>query len=122
MFRIFRVCNIHHTPTDAYWYTRTGFECTCVRTHVCVYTCTHTHTHTYIYIYISEEGLTEVEICYRYIIIIMIMIIIIIIISGSAAQRGLWSPILRGFLIKHDAPQSLELLWTSDQLVAQTST
>jgi hypothetical protein len=29
----------------------------------------------------------------------------------------------RGFLISHnDAPQSVELLWTSDQLVAETST
>jgi hypothetical protein len=28
----------------------------------------------------------------------------------------------RGFLITHDAPQSVGLLWTSDQLVAETST
>jgi hypothetical protein len=57
------------------------------------------HTHTHIYIYI------------------------IIIFSGSAAQRGLWPPRLRGFLITHnDAPQSVGLLWTSDQLLAETST
>jgi hypothetical protein len=43
--------------------------------------------------------------------------------SGSAAQRGLWPPRSRGFLIRHnDAPQSVGLLWTSDQLVAETST
>jgi hypothetical protein len=43
--------------------------------------------------------------------------------SGSAAQRGLWSPRPRGFLItRNDAPQSVGLLWTSDQLVAETST
>jgi hypothetical protein len=43
--------------------------------------------------------------------------------SGSAAQRGLWSPRSRGFLITHnDAPQLVGLLWTSDQLVAESST
>jgi hypothetical protein len=42
---------------------------------------------------------------------------------GSAAQRGLWPPRPRGFVITHnDAPQSVGLLWTSDQLVAETST
>jgi hypothetical protein len=42
---------------------------------------------------------------------------------GVAAQRGLWPPHSRGFLITHnDAPQSIGLLWTSDQLVAETST
>jgi hypothetical protein len=48
---------------------------------------------------------------------------IIIFFSGSAAQRGLWPPSSRGFLITHnDAPQSVGLLWTSDQLVAETYT
>jgi hypothetical protein len=43
--------------------------------------------------------------------------------SGSAAQRRLLSPRPRGFLITHnDAPQSVGLLWTRDQLVAETST
>jgi hypothetical protein len=42
---------------------------------------------------------------------------------GAAAQRGLWPPRSRGFLITHnDAPQSVGLLWASDQLVAETST
>jgi hypothetical protein len=51
------------------------------------------------------------------------IIIIIIIFSGSAAQRGLCPPRPRGFLITHnDAPQSVGLLWTSDQLVGETST
>jgi hypothetical protein len=55
--------------------------------------------------------------------IIIIIIIIIIVFSGSAAQRGLWPPCSRGFLITHnDAPQSVGLLRTSDQLVAETST
>jgi hypothetical protein len=59
----------------------------------------------------------------KFINIDIIIIIIIIIISGSAAQRGLWPPLLRDFLITHnDAPQSVGLLWTSDQLVAETST
>jgi hypothetical protein len=36
---------------------------------------------------------------------------------------GLQPPCLRGFLITHnDAPQSVGLLWTSDQSVAETST
>jgi len=42
---------------------------------------------------------------------------------GAAAQRGPWSPHSWGFLIAHyDASQSVRLLWTSDQLVAETST
>jgi hypothetical protein len=46
----------------------------------------------------------------------------LVIFSGFAAQGGLWPPRSRGFLITHDAPQSVGLLWTSDQLVAETST
>jgi hypothetical protein len=43
--------------------------------------------------------------------------------SGSAAQRGLWPPRSRSLLItQNDAPQSVAILWTSDQLVAETST
>jgi hypothetical protein len=58
-----------------------------------------------------------------FVIIIITIIVTIIIISGSAAQRGLWPPRTLGFLITHnDAPQSVELLWTSDLLVAETST
>jgi hypothetical protein len=50
-----------------------------------------------------------------------IIIIIIIIISDTAAGYGLL--VSRGFLITHnDAPQSVGPLWTSDQLVAETST
>ena len=38
-------------------------------------------------------------------------------------SSGLQPPRVRGFLITHnDAPQSVGLLWTSDQLVAETST
>jgi hypothetical protein len=55
--------------------------------------------------------------------IIIIIIIIIIIFSDTAAQDGLWPPRSRGSLITHnDAPQSVGILWTSDQLVAETST
>jgi hypothetical protein len=47
----------------------------------------------------------------------------IIFFSSPAAQRGLWHPLSRGFLITHnDAPQSVGPLWTSDQPVAETST
>ena len=36
---------------------------------------------------------------------------------------GLYPSRLRGFLVTHnDAPQSVGLLWTSDQSVAETST
>jgi hypothetical protein len=42
---------------------------------------------------------------------------------GAAAQRGSWPPHSRGFLFTHNgAPQSVGLLWTSDQLIAETST
>ena len=42
---------------------------------------------------------------------------------GAAAQRGPWPPHSWGFLITHnDASQSVGLLWTSDQPVAETST
>jgi hypothetical protein len=55
--------------------------------------------------------------------ILGLFIIYFIIFSGSAAQRGLWPLRSRGFVITHnDAPQSVGLLWTSDQLVAETST
>jgi hypothetical protein len=48
----------------------------------------------------------------------------IIIFSGSAAQRGLWPNHHTRFLLitYNDAPHSVGLLWTSDQLVAETST
>jgi hypothetical protein len=44
-------------------------------------------------------------------------------VSGAAASSGPGPPRSRGFLITHnDAPQSVGLLWTSDQPVAETST
>ena len=47
--------------------------------------------------------------------------IYIYIYCGAAAQSGLWPPHSWGFLITHnDASQSVGLLWTSDQLVAET--
>jgi hypothetical protein len=52
-----------------------------------------------------------------------IELFIYFIFCGSAAQRRLWPLGSRGFVITHnDAPQSVELLLTSDQLVAETST
>jgi len=42
---------------------------------------------------------------------------------GATAPSGPGPPHSRGFYITHnDPPQSLGLLWTSDQLVAETST
>jgi hypothetical protein len=42
---------------------------------------------------------------------------------GAGTQRGSWPPHSKGLQITHnDAPQSGGLLWTSDQLVAETST
>jgi hypothetical protein len=53
----------------------------------------------------------------------VVKLLLFIIFSGSVAQRGLWPPRSRGCLIKHNAaPQSIELLWTSDQHVAEIST
>jgi hypothetical protein len=52
--------------------------------------------------------------------ITLYLIILFITFSRSAAQRGLWPPRTRGFLITHNnAPQSVGILWTSDQLIAQ---
>ena len=63
-----------------------------------------------------------------FIIITIIIIIIIIFIfyfifsCGAAAQRGPWPPHSWGFLITNKAAsQSVGLLWTSDQPVAETS-
>jgi hypothetical protein len=43
--------------------------------------------------------------------------------QAMASCRRLWPPRPRGFLItQNDALQSVGLLWTSDQLVAETST
>jgi hypothetical protein len=73
--------------------------------------------------HVPAFGLHQAEICCTIKHIIIIIIIIIIIFSSSAARRGLWPPRPRGFLITHnDPPQSIGLLWTSDQLVAETST
>ena len=42
---------------------------------------------------------------------------------GAAARRGSWPPYSWGFLItRNDAPNSVGLFWTSDQLVAETCT
>jgi hypothetical protein len=51
---------------------------------------------------------------------IIIIIIIITIISGSVASAGYGLLVLRGFVITHDAPQSVGLLWMSYQLIAAT--
>ena len=48
---------------------------------------------------------------------------VVFVFCGAAAQRGPWPPHFWGFLITHnDASQSVGLLWTRDQLVAETST
>ena len=48
---------------------------------------------------------------------------VLFVFCGAAAQCGPWSPHSWGFLITHnDASQSVGLLWTSDKLVAETST
>jgi hypothetical protein len=41
---------------------------------------------------------------------------------GVSAPGGPGPPHSRGVLITHDGPRSVGLLWTSDQLVAETST
>jgi hypothetical protein len=51
------------------------------------------------------------------------LLLLLLLLYGSAAQRGLWPPRSRGFVITHNnAPQSVGMLWTSDQLVAETYT
>jgi len=41
---------------------------------------------------------------------------------GATAPSGTGSPHSQGFYMTYYAPQSVELLWMSDQLVAETST
>jgi len=43
-------------------------------------------------------------------------------VNGETALSGPGPPHSRAFWITHDTPQSVGLLWTSDQLVAETST
>jgi hypothetical protein len=70
--------------------------------------------------YVEHMGIKHTKCLLRNVIII---IIIIIIFCGFAAQRGLWPPRPRGFVITHnDATQSVGLLCMSDQLVVETST
>ena len=57
------------------------------------------------------------------IIIIIIIIIIIFSMALAAQSRAMASSFCRVFEITHnDTPQSVGLLWTSDQPVAETST
>jgi hypothetical protein len=46
----------------------------------------------------------------------------LITIFGATAPSGPGPPQIRGIYSTPDAPQSVVLLWTSDQLVAETST
>jgi len=49
--------------------------------------------------------------------------VICVFVYGATAPSGPVPPHLRGFSITHnDAPPLVGLLWTSDQLVAETST
>jgi hypothetical protein len=58
-----------------------------------------------------QHILPDISVKYAFVYGSYIIIIIIIIISGTAAQRGLWPPRSRGFLLTHnDAPQSVGLL------------
>jgi hypothetical protein len=55
--------------------------------------------------------------------VVITLIYLLFIFSGFAAQRGLWSPRPRGFLITHnDAPQSVGLFWASNHPVAEQHT
>jgi hypothetical protein len=52
-----------------------------------------------------------------------VQILLLFIFSGSVNQRGLRPPRPRGFVITYKyEPQSVGLLWTSEQLVAEVST
>jgi hypothetical protein len=57
---------------------------------------------------LAHENIEEQNKVFRYTVTHYLIIILFIIFSGSAAQRGLWPPRSRGFLITHnDAPQSV---------------
>jgi hypothetical protein len=51
------------------------------------------------------------------------VIVVVVVFVAPWPNCGPWPPRSQGFLITHDdGPQSVGLLWTSDQLVAETST
>jgi hypothetical protein len=52
-----------------------------------------------------------------------LLLLLLLSLALQPSAVWLWPPHSRGFLISHnDAPQSVEPLWTSDELVAETST
>jgi hypothetical protein len=72
----------------------------------------------YIYVYIYILCMCV----YSYFILCNTDILLHFSLRGAATQLGPWPPHSRGFYITHhDAPQSVGLLWTSDQLDAVTS-
>jgi hypothetical protein len=87
---------------------------------MCVFVCVGVYVFICVYVYMS----VYVCVCvYVYVKLVAKLQLFVFIFSGTAAQHGLWPPRPRCFLITHnDAPQSVGLLWTGDQLVAETST
>jgi hypothetical protein len=81
---------------------------------------THKNCH-YFHMFKSRYLASLMCIMHHFVPVDIIIISIIIIFTDSAAQRGLWPPRSRGFLITHnDATQSVGLLWASDHHVAET--
>jgi hypothetical protein len=54
--------------------------------------------------------------------LLLLLLLLLLLYLALQPSVGYGLLISRGFLITHNAPQSVRLLWTSDQLVAETST
>jgi len=53
----------------------------------------------------------------------MVSFMAFVVVFGATVPSGAWPPHSRDFEVTHnDAPQSVWLLWTSDQLITETST
>jgi hypothetical protein len=50
-----------------------------------------------------------------------VIIFVCFFVFGTTAPSVPWPPHSRGFWITHNVPQSVGILWTSDQLVTETS-
>jgi hypothetical protein len=108
-----------HTYTHTYMHT---YMHTYI--HIYIHTCIHTHIHTYVKLYALHLHLSY---CFGLINIFIKLVPkaykICFLVFCATAPSGPGPPHSRGFQITHNyAPQSVGLLWTSDQLVAETCT
>ena len=114
------------------WRSRKGEEKT-IRVRMLLLSTFHLHTHGWVeclvgtdVTYVRSKARSLWSVIFHRPLLLIIMPVALIInfffSCGAAAQRGPWPPHSWGFLITHnEASQSVGLLWTSDQFVAETS-